>query len=376
MASSVQLFLNSKPAGAAIAQMVGQYDVEENADLPGSAEISLPLSAQNGELGFVNEGGLQPLARVAVTAQAGSGERQCIFDGVVLSHRLHLEAGMVHSSLRVWCQDCSWLMNMEEQTKEWADVTEATVANKIFRQHDVTPDPANLNDDSPAHASKGHSLMQRASNAVFLRQLARRSGKLFRVVGGSAPGALTGVFARPRLDGAPAATFTLTDPDKWNLTHLDLDWDATRPTRVKARQALFSATTGDSASGDAAESGLAKLGSRNLEQFTGKPMTVLLTAPVDDAGELAQRAKALLIEAGWFVRCEGTTDAGKLGTVLRVGQIVQLAGIGSVHSGKYYVWSVRHTITQDAHLMRFVLVRNAVGDPPSGGAGLGGLLGL
>jgi hypothetical protein len=97
---------------------------------------------------------------------------------------------------------------------------------------------------------------------------------------------------------------------------------------------------------------------------------------VDDAGELAQRAKALLIEAGWFVRCEGTTDAGKLGTVLRVGQIVQLAGIGSVHSGKYYVWSVRHTITQDAHLMRFVLVRNAVGDPPSGGAGLGGLLGL
>jgi len=97
---------------------------------------------------------------------------------------------------------------------------------------------------------------------------------------------------------------------------------------------------------------------------------------VDDGGELTLRAKALLIESSWFVRCEGETDLGKLGTVLRVGQIIQIAGIGSVHSGKYYVWSVRHTITQDAHKMRFVLVRNAVGDPPAGGSGLGGLLGL
>jgi len=30
---------------------------------------------------------------------------------------------------------------------------------------------------------------------------------------------------------------------------------------------------------------------------------------------------------------------------------------------------VCHKITQDVHSMRFVLVRNAVGNPPSGGAG-------
>ena len=72
-------------------------------------------------------------------------------------------------------------------------------------------------------------------------------------------------------------------------------------------------------------------------------MTVLLTAPVDDAGELTLRAEALLREAGWFVRCEGEADVARLKAVLRAGTVVQVDGVGALHSGKYLVWSVRHT---------------------------------
>jgi hypothetical protein len=93
---------------------------------------------------------------------------------------------------------------------------------------------------------------------------------------------------------------------------------------------------------------------------------------VDDAGELQQRARALLRESGFFARCTGEVDVAALKAVLRVGTVVQIEGAGSLHSGKYLVWSVRHTITADSHRMGFVLVRNAVGPPPSGGGG-GGL---
>ncbi len=106
-------------------------------------------------------------------------------------------------------------------------------------------------------------------------------------------------------------------------------------------------------------------------------MTVMLTAPVDDGGELRLRAQSLLREAGWFVRCEGEADVARLNAVLRVGTVVQIDGIGSLHSGKYYVWSVRHTINADSHKMKFVLVRNAVGPPPAGGgSGLPGGFGV
>jgi hypothetical protein len=60
--------------------------------------------------------------------------------------------------------------------------------------------------------------------------------------------------------------------------------------------------------------------------------------------------------------------------VLRAGMIVSLIGIGALHSGSYLVWRVRHRITPEAHTMKFVLLRNAVGNLPTGG--VGGLSGL
>ena len=102
-------------------------------------------------------------------------------------------------------------------------------------------------------------------------------------------------------------------------------------------------------------------------------MTALLTAPVGTAGDLTLRAKALLKDTGWFVRCEGETDLARMQQVLRVGSIVQIEGIGALHTGKYLVWSVRHTLEADSHKMKFVFVRNALGpEPTSAGGGLPG----
>ncbi len=265
-------------------------------------------------------------------------------------------------------------MNLTENVKEWLDVTDADVANAIFGNYGITPASENTTDDSPSHTETGHSLMQRGSDIQFLRTLARRNGKVCRVTCADKPGNRTGFFAKPNLDGTPAAVLSLNDLQAWTVSSLDLTWDATLATAVVARQALFSDDDESGVSADTSDSGLKSLGSRRLADFTGKPMTVYVSAPVDDGGELTLRAQSLLREAGWFVRCEGEADLSRLGVVLRAGAIVSVAGIGPLHSGSYLIWSVRHTITPDAHKMRFVLYRNAVGPAPSGGAG--GLAGL
>jgi hypothetical protein len=171
-------------------------------------------------------------------------------------------------------------------------------------------------------------------------------------------------------------TIALNDPTNWTVDAIDLEWDATRPTAVTARSALFSDADQNGASGDSSDSGLKSLGDRNLASFTGQPMTVLLATAVDSAGELTQRAQGVLREADWFLRCEGEADAERLGVVLRAGMLVALNGIGAVLSGNWIVWTVRHTLTQQGHKMAFTLLRNAVGNPPSGGGGaLGALAG-
>lgn len=373
--STYRLMLNGKQADSDLYTQISSLEVEENADLPGAIQIQLPVDSSNtGDLTFVSDDDFKPFANLAVVATPTGGSDQCIFDGYVLSHKLHLKKGTTDSSLQVWGQDASWLMNLEEKVREWVDVTDADVANSIFGDYGFTPSGDNTSEDSPTHTEDGHSLMQRASDIQFLRNLARRNGKLCRVACTDTPGQRTGYFVKPGVDGDPVITLTLNDPTAWTMDSLDLSWDISRPTSVVARQALFNDSDPDGASGDSSDSGLNPLDARGLPDFSGKTMTVLLTAPVDDAQELTLRAQSLLREAGWFVRCEGEVDVARLNAILRVGTVVQINGAGALNSGKYFVWSVRHIITADAHKMKFVLVRNAVGPPPSGG-GLGSILG-
>jgi len=378
MASNYQIFFNGQGATPDFYTAISTLEVEENMDLPGAVQITLPVSRNpSGDLTYVSDANLQPMVNVAVvinpavdpTSGAAGSNPQCIFDGYVLSHKIHLEAGVTNSKLTVWGQDASWLMNLTEKVKEWVDVTDADAAGSIFGDYGITSDDGNSTDDSPSHVESGHTLMQRASDIVFLRNLARRNGKICRIACADKPGVRTGYFAAPKMDGDPVLTLSITDPTTWTVQGLDIEWDASRPTSVIAHQALFTQSDPDGVSADTTDTGLPLLSDRSLADFTGKPMTVLLTAPVDDGGELTLRAQSLLREGAWFVRCEGESDIARLGAVLRVNTIVQLDGAGALHSGKYLVWSVRHTITADDHKMKFVLVRNAVGSPPAGGAG-------
>lgn len=368
MSGRFDLIIGGAPAADLSATLAG-LEVEENLDMPGALELTLPVKrGTDADLDTVNDPRLAPLAGIAVTASAKDGQTHCLFDGYVLSQKLHLDTGTVASTLKVWGQDASWLMDVQEKVRDWADVTDGTVANSIFGQYGFTPDPGNLNDDSPVHPEHPHSLMQRGTDAQFLAMLARRGGKLCRVFCTDTPGQRTGWFAAPRLDGDPVITLTLNDSSAATIDAIDVEWDVMRPSAIVARSAVLSDTDPDGVGGTTDDSGFVALSDRALASFAGQPVTALLTTAVDDAGELTGRARAVLRESGWFVTCRGTADAGRVGGILRAGTIVAIAAAGAVHSGNYLVWSVRHSISAEAHKMAFRLVRNAVGTPPAGGA--------
>jgi hypothetical protein len=360
-----------------LAASFNELEVEENVDTPGAFSLTLPVNVTStGDYDVVNDSRLAPLSNVAIVATASDGNPQCLFDGYVLAQTAHLDTGTVASTLRVWGQDATWLMNTTEQVREWVDLTDGDVANSIFGNYGFTPDPTNLDDDSPAHTSDGATLMQRATDAQFLRLLARRNGKLFRVFCTDTPGMRTGYFALPSLDGEPAATLTLNDATAATVDSVDITWDVLRPSANLAKQTLFTDSDADGAGGTTSDSGLTLLEARGLSDFAGTTVTSLLTATVNDGEELTLRSQSVLIESGWFVRCTGSTDVNRLGSILRAGTVAQLNAAGSLHSGKYFVWSVRHRITMEKHTMDFVMLRNAVGASTSPGmlsSGLGGL---
>ena len=375
--STYRLSLNNKPVTDEVLNLMWPIEVEESVDLPGAIRFSLPVDSDGkGDLTFVNDSNFQPFVGATLVATADDGANQCIFDGMILSSRLHLKKGGSGSTLQIWGQDVSWLMNLQEITKEWpGDSTDGSVANQIFQKYNITPDSGNLNDASPAHNEDGRTLMQRASDIQFLRSLARRNGKLCRVACAGTAGNRIGFFGKPSVEGSPVATLNLNDANAWNVDEIDVDWDVSRPTKVVASQALFTSDDPDGVKASVTDSGLQALAERNLAAFAGpkNSMCVLLTTTVDQLDELTLRAQAVLREANWFVRCEGVSDVSRLNAILRAGTVVSLTGAGDLNSGKYFVWSIRHTIHKQSHQMKFLLVRNAVG--PARNASASGLQG-
>jgi hypothetical protein len=165
------------------------------------------------------------------------------------------------------------------------------------------------------------------------------------------------------------------DPNSWTVETLDFDWDVMRPTEADASQVDLtqSADTGTDVTADA--SGLAPLDVRDYPTYFGQSSTLLLTAPAD-VPELSQRTAGVLAESGFFARCAGEADANRIGVILRVGNVVTIEGAGSIQSGNWLVWDVRHKFSLDSWKMSFTLVRNAIGPAGAGGtlASLAGAL--
>jgi hypothetical protein len=374
MASFFDILIGGSPVSDLVAKMI-ELEVEENVDMPSAFRLSLSVSlTATSDYDTVSDPRLGPLSNIAVTAKAADNRIHCLFDGYVLAQEVHLDTGTSVSKIKVSGQDATWLMNVTETVREWADVTDGAAANTIFGDYGFTPDPGNLDNDSSAHTSDTASLMQRASDAQFLRDLARRSGKLFRVYCTDTPGERTGAFVTPSVDGDPVNILTLNPADSANIGPLDISWDVMRPSAIAAEQLLFTDSSGSAAGGDTSDSGLSDLDATGLAAFTGTRVKALLTTVTSDASTITQRAQSVLQDSGWFVRCEGTTDASRLGSIMRAGTVAQVNAAGSLHSGNYFVWSVKHHITSDKHEMKFVLVRNAVGAASAAPSGLGALL--
>jgi len=362
--STYQVLINGTAVADDFYDSLSALEVEENSTLPDALRLVLPVSTVNSDLSWVGDPRVNPFSNIAVVVTPDGGSPQCVFDGYVLSNSVKMNAGVTSSTIEVRAQDASILMGLQHTAREWAGMTEGTVANQIFSTYGYNPAAGNTVNDSPVHDTPNRTLMQRGTDLEFLRRLARRTGRWCRVMCADKPGTRTGYFAVPDLTATPATTIVLNDPDNASVSSLEFQWDVARPTQVFASQASMTDTSAAGYNADTTSSGLPSLDAQSLASFSPKTFATRLTTPGDTA-DLPGRAQAVVREAGWFAGCSGTAELSRLKVVLRVGTVVSVAGCGSLLSGNYLVSSVRHSISTNSHTMAFTLMRNALGPAPS-----------
>ncbi|MCP5060079.1 MAG: hypothetical protein GY937_25535 [bacterium] len=329
-------------------------EVTERLGEPTLFSLQYAVTPAGGDLTWLSDGRLSPGTTLSMRAPSPEGE-VCLVKGPVTGQRIHLLHGGAGSTLEVLGADTSMTMDRETKTVAHLEVTDSDVASLVLTEYGLVPD---VTSTDARYSETGRPLVQRETDLRLLQRLARRNGFVFWVDCDATSGIETGHFKRLDL-GSSAAQELAINLDPANLEALDLRWDAERPTSTTAK--ALDAGTLEAADGSAASTPLTLLGDQGLQQITGDTRTMLLSAPTADAADLRARAEGALIEADLFVQGTGSTTVSALGGVLRAHTLVELAGAGRRHSGRYLVTRVRHTIDSTGHVMRFELARNAWG---------------
>ncbi len=340
-----------------------QATIEERVGETAYFQLRYPVDIVDGDLTHIGDASLDPGSVLGVLVQPGLAP-ECLIKGPVFSQQIHLVNGGAGSYAEVRGADTSITMAREFKSQVWANVADSEAVTAIVAGYALLPD---VTPTTARHLELKHSLVQRSSDLDFVRRLARRNGFQFWI-SCNPLGIETAHFKRPNLVG-PAALDLVINQDGNNIESFDILWDAERPTTVQGTQ--LDLGTKAPLLGLAPVSPQTGLGMQNLQAITRDTRSIEVAAPADDVGDMLSRSEGALVEADWFIRARCRTSLHQLGgRVVRAGQLVNVAGAGSRHSGKYLVVAVKHLIDSTAHVMEVELARNAWN---TGGLG-GGLL--
>ena len=316
--------------------------------------IRYDFDVSGGDFPLLADGRIDAGSELAVL-ETVAGSDFCLVQGPVTAHEIHIAHSGAGSYVVVCGMDSTIKMDRESKAAVRNDVTDSDAITSIVGGYNLSAD---IDPTAAHHAEAKHSLVQRDTDLQFVRRLARRNGFLFWITADT-DGTETAHCKRAQLDGNDGPELVINLADN-TLQWFDLDWDIERPSSATALE--LNLNDGSTIDGSVAASPLNALGTQSLASISSETRSLHIVAPVDDAGDLKSRSEGALIDAAWFIRARCETTVSTLQAIVRAHTVVNVRGLGSRHSGKYFVAGVKHTIDAAEHRMEIELVRNGWGN--------------
>ncbi|AKC86785.1 phage late control D family protein [Pseudoxanthomonas suwonensis] len=350
---SCAVLVNGQAAGSLL-HCIRSVTVDEDLDAGSSCAVELEACRNDdGSWPYLADPNLQVWNRVTVYA-AFPGRTELVFDGYISHINARTNDEAANMTVQILGVDASYHMNQEEKTRIWRGKTYEKIASEIIEHYGfkaVVADPPGTGEAPPQVA-------QRSTDHRFLRELARRRGYEFYVLGANA-------YFRPAvLSGQPQKLIAVNFGEQTNCHGLQFDADGTAPT--EAQVSYFDAMEGQARTDLAHSSGLPSLGADPLSALRGAirmPQARRIARGLGfHAGtQAAEYAAGMLRRHGWWITARGTLNGLRYGAVLRIRKLVTVKGAGARYNGNYYVRKVQHRLAPRSYEMQFELSRNALG---------------
>jgi phage protein D len=382
-ASVVSLTVEENPAAPSIFRLQIATTLQDDGSWSYLDDDRLALfTSVSIKIGFISGGGLAAALGSLLGGSDSNDGMEPVFDGYITNVDLSLGTAPASTFINISGMDTSVLMSLEEKIATWPDMADSDIAQQIVSQYGVQVQA----DTTPTvHEENDTTIVQRASDIQFVRDLAQRNGFEFYFETEKASKDSVAHFQAPQLSGTPQQELAIQFGNQSNLRSFSARLTGQRPLNVKSEQ--MDVKTNNPNTAQVSDTQLDTLGANDANTLIGGPLGSLVTPkdaqaqmlilgpPTSDSTELQTIAQAVRDEAGWFITANGEINSDAYQAVLRPHRLVLVKGAGKAYSGKYYVTRVVHEIKRDgSYSQKFEARRNARdldGGEQFGGSGLG-----
>ncbi|NBF39484.1 MAG: hypothetical protein GVY14_03625 [Spirochaetes bacterium] len=298
--------------------------------------------------------------------QVGSGTPDLLLTTYVIDLDVSYEGNPGQLSFEVVAMDHTALMNREEKRKRWTDMRHSTIVQDIFGEgeYDLAGRAGKtITKTQPGGQELEAPVMQRGTDAQFLKQLAERNGYLFYVETNTASQKEEGFFhplerEKTSLDLDVQEPLRVSLGRATNVVSFNVRYEMTKPFEAVGAGVKADSKDKQEASSDSST------GSDHGKKSTleGKKSKRFIQARGGQrGGDLQSYGQVLSNRSSYAIRATGQLRITDYGHVLRAKRPVQVEGVGSAFSVRYYVEKVHHAITDEEYTQDFTLRTNAQG---------------
>jgi phage protein D len=318
------------------------------------------------KIGFTGGGDSSGVSGAIPGGSSGDQGLTTVFNGYITDVQFSLGSNPGDTFLNVSGMDSTVLMGSEEKISTWPNMKDSEIVSQILDNYGLK---SQVDATKTTHQDNVTTVIQRATDLEFVRELAQRNGMEFYVESDD-KGNVTGFFRAPQLGGSAQPDLAIQAGDQSHLRSFAAHLNGQRPLNVKVVQMDVRANSPKKA--QISDADRTKLGANDASGLVGGPLGGLVTpkdalaqmlvrgTPTSDATEMQTLAQAVRDDADWLIGASGEINGEAYQSVLRPRRLVQVKGAGKAYSGKYYVTRVSHEIKHDgSYNQRFEARRNA-----------------
>ncbi|MGH7496696.1 MAG: phage late control D family protein [bacterium] len=307
-----------------------------------------------GSYGLLDSGLLNPEKR-AVIVLIVRAFSQVLIDGFITQLQFIPSNRPGESTLLVTGEDLGIKLDTINPKKPHPQQTDSEIVESVLGKYKKYFEAkVTVTQEKPSVSERVPS--QRETDLQFIRRLAQRNGFIFYIEPATPekstaywgpenrrdtqqPDLTMNMGAYTNLEASPTIRFNALGPAKPEAKSLDLQKKSTAPA---------------SAAGDEPQA---------LSRDPAKPLRTMQlcnTAHLSNS-QAGLQARTAGIDTANAVTVNGEIDTVRYGSVLRSRRLVNLRGVGAVHSGLYYVQEVVHQINRGLYKQTFTLTREGLG---------------